>query len=74
MTIKRTTSKVNGKRTFNLFKAKELVDKDAAANGKKADINMKERTLKIDAQVVFNQGKEDVGGTFSGKFAHLALP
>ena len=56
-----------------MYTAQDLVKKEAA-EGRVVALNRQKRSVEVDGSAVFTQGKEDSGGTFSGAFAHLALP
>ena len=51
-----------------------MLKADAAANGKSISIEWKDRAVKVERDEVFKQEKTELGGTFSGAFAHLRLP
>ena len=77
--VKPARSKLNGKRNFSIRKAEELIKDHNRAKDQEVKIEWKTamagvRHVTVNGDIAFNQGKNDVGGTFSGPFADLALP
>ena len=62
-------------RNVNLRKAKELVEKAPHTAGQKVELKWgKDRQVLLNADVVYQQNKEGVGGRFSGAFSGTSLP
>ena len=59
-------------RDWALRKAEELLK--TARPQAKVEVVWKERQVTVDTKAAFTQEKEDFRGSFSGSFAHLALP
>ena len=72
--VKAAISKVNSHRNWALRKAEELVKASNSAAGKRVELSFKERVVKVDNAVAFEQSPEDLGGTFKGAFSSLRLP
>ena len=54
-------------------KAKDLVEKHAAAKNKAASINWKNRAVEVDGKDVFTQDKNDTAGKFMQPFMDINL-
>lgn len=70
--VKHGVSKVNKHRTYLLLKAKELLEKEEPS--KEVTVHFDDRVVKVSGNVAFTQGKSDLGGCFTPKYAHLSLP
>ena len=60
-------------RNYALKKAKDLLEKHAAAKNKTASINWKNRAVEVDGKDVLTQGKRDVAGKFMQLFIDVSL-
>ena len=72
--LKKAKTKVGTQRDYALRKASDMLKADAATNGKSISIEWKDWAVKVERDEVFKQEKTELGGTFSGVFAHLQLP
>lgn len=70
--IKPAKTKKNSARDFSLYKAKEMLEKDAPTE--KVELDRAGRCVKVSGAVMFTQERDERGGRFSGRFSHLALP
>mgnify|MGYP005650919997 FL=1 len=60
-------------RNYVLKKAKDLVEKHAAAKNKAVSINWKNRAVEVDGKDVFTQDKNDTAGKFMQPFMDINL-
>ena len=60
-------------RNYALKKAKDLVEKHAAAKNKTAPINWKNRAVEVDGKDVFTQEKHDMAGKFMQPLMDISL-
>ena len=67
--IKHRVSKLNGARNYSLRKAKEMIEKFDSSI--KPTIEWSDRCIKVGEDIAFQQGKEEIGGTFAGRFSDL---
>ena len=59
-------------RDWALNKAEELLKAEAGEGT--VEVDRKERKVKVNGAVAFEQEKEEARGSFQESFAHLALP
>ena len=74
ITVKRAKTKVNNARNYSLRAACDKLKASPEARGKNIQLEWKDRVVKVDSTVAFEQKKEDLSGKFVGSFAHMRLP
>ena len=67
-------SAVARKRNYNLRQAHEMIKSADQVKNKNVQIKWKDRVIKVDSQVVFQQDKSELTGTFLASFESLHLP
>ena len=61
-------------RNWALTEADKLIKAHASSDGAEVKLEWKDRAVKVNGQIAFQQNKNDVGGTFNAPFGSIELP
>ena len=64
----------NSQRNGSLHAAAKVLKASPLAKNKTVELKWKERAVEVDGNVAFQQGKQELGGSFTGAFSGLTLP
>ena len=74
ITVKFARTKINGARDYSLRAACELIKKQSISESKQVEIKWgTDRHITVDKEVVFQQDKIEVGGTFMAPYDGLVM-
>ena len=51
-----------------------MIKAHASSDGAEVKLEWKDRAVKVNGQIAFQQNKNDVGGTFNAPFGSIELP
>ena len=74
ITIKQSRTQQQSQRNWALTEADRLIKAHASSNGAEITLEWKDRAVKVNGQIAFQQNKIDVGGTFNAPFGSIELP
>ena len=71
VSVRPARTKLNGQRNYSLRRASDVLKKESPT--KKVELNWKNRSVTVNGEDAFIQGKLDTAGNFMGSYAHLKL-